>query len=117
VELDTPIRLHINGCPNSCGQQQIADIGLMGGKMKTSDGMIEAYTVSVGGHLGDGATFNTPLKGRVPSERVAPVLKELILYYKEHRKPEEPFWRFVRRVGVDALQRRFDEILSRTSAS
>ena len=117
VELDTPIRLHINGCPNSCGQQQIADIGLMGGKMKTVDGMIEAYTVSVGGHLGEGATFNTPLKGRVPADRVAPVLKELILFYKEHREPEEPFWRFVRRVGIDALQRRFDEILSRASAS
>ena len=77
--------------------------------MKTSDGMIEAYTVSVGGHLGKGATFNTPLKGRVPADRVAPVLKELILFYKEHREPEEPFWRFVRRVGIrrpaEALRR------------
>jgi ferredoxin-nitrite reductase len=116
VELDTPIRLHINGCPNSCGQQQIADIGLMGGKMKTPEGMIEAYTVSVGGHLGEDAAFNTPLNGRIPADQVAPVLKELILFYKDRREPGEPFYHFVRRVGIETLQKRFDEIRAQVAA-
>jgi len=30
VKLDNPLRIHVNGCLNSCGQLQIADIGLRG---------------------------------------------------------------------------------------
>src|SRR5690606_31198067 len=30
VELDTPIMVAFSGCPNSCSQYQIADIGLTG---------------------------------------------------------------------------------------
>ncbi|SFI61846.1 nitrite/sulfite reductase [Thermoflavimicrobium dichotomicum] len=112
VELDTPIRLHINGCPNSCGQQQIADIGLMGGKMRTAKGMVEAYTISIGGHLFGAGKFNTQLKGRIQADEVAPVLKGLILFYKEQRKPNETFGQFVERVGIEPFQQRLDLLLS-----
>ena len=32
IALDVPVRIHMVGCPNSCGQRQIADIGLQGVK-------------------------------------------------------------------------------------
>ncbi|MBO8164424.1 MAG: nitrite/sulfite reductase [Brevibacillus sp.] len=115
VELDTPIRLHINGCPNSCGQQQIADIGLQGAKVKTENGMIDAFDIHVGGSLGPDAAFNKRLKGRVPAERVAPVIAHLIEYYKANREPKEKFHQFVRRVGHDALQNQLDQILATTA--
>ncbi|MBA4492779.1 nitrite/sulfite reductase [Paenactinomyces guangxiensis] len=111
VELDTPIRLHINGCPNSCGQQQIADIGLMGGKMKTANGMQEAYTISVGGHLYGEGEFNTQLKGRVLANDVAPVLKELVVFFKENKQEGENFTRFVQRVGTAPFQEKLDQAL------
>jgi ferredoxin-nitrite reductase len=113
IRLDEPIRIHINGCPNSCGQQQIADIGLMGGKAKTAQGMVEAYTISVGGHLYGQGKFNTQLKGRVTKEYVAPVLKEIILFYKRERKEGEKFGDFVKRAGIEAIQKQFDEIRQR----
>jgi ferredoxin-nitrite reductase len=47
---------------------------------------------------------------------VAPVLKELILFYKDRREPGEPFYRFVRRVGIETLQKRFDEIRAQVAA-
>lgn len=110
VELDTPVRIHVNGCPNSCGQQQIADIGLMGGKTKTAKGMVESYQISVGGHLFGAGKFNTPLKGRVAKEYVAPVLKELILFYKEQKQTDESFTHFVERIGIEAFQTEFNRI-------
>jgi ferredoxin-nitrite reductase len=113
IDLDVPIRLHVNGCPNSCGQQQIADIGLLGGKLKTSAGMVEAYTVSVGGHLNGKGRFNTQLKGRVEANDVPRVLESLVLFYKNERQPGESFSEFVDRVGVAAFQERLDESLAK----
>ena len=113
IQLDEPIRIHINGCPNSCGQQQIADIGLLGGKTKTSKGMVEAYTISVGGHLNGKGKFNTQLKGRIAKDYVAPVLKEMILFYKQERKQGEKFGNFVERVGTEVIQKHLDEICDR----
>ncbi|RAL24436.1 nitrite/sulfite reductase [Thermoflavimicrobium daqui] len=112
IEIDQPIRLHVNGCPNSCGQQQIADIGLLGGKMRTKEGMVEAYTISIGGHLHGDGQFNTQLKGRVKSDDVPHVLKGLVLLFKEQKQSNETFTQFMERVGVEPFQERLDYLLN-----
>ncbi|WP_139492077.1 nitrite/sulfite reductase [Brevibacillus dissolubilis] len=117
LQLDNPVRLHINGCPNNCGQQPIADIGLLGGKVKTSAGMIEAYTMAIGGHLFGEGRFNTQLKGRIPAGDVPSVLKQLLLFYKENKLPLENFTQFVDRLGVEPIQERLDQILNQVVAS
>jgi ferredoxin-nitrite reductase len=111
ITLDVPVRIHMVGCPNSCGQRQIADIGLQGVLMKTSAGMVEAFEIYVGGTLGEGATFNEKLKGRVDGEGLAPVLKELLEYFKEHKQAGENLHHFVQRVGVAPLQDELNLIL------
>lgn len=116
IDLDVPIRLHVNGCPNSCGQQQIADIGLLGGKLKTPAGMVDAYTVSIGGHLNGAGRFNTQLKGRVEADDVPRVLEKLVLFYKNERQSGESFSAFVDRVGVAAFQEQLDEALAKAGA-
>jgi ferredoxin-nitrite reductase len=112
VELDEEIRIHFVGCPNSCGQKHIADIGLQGALVKTPDGMIDAFDIAVGGILGPEAQFNTVLKGRVKGDDVGPVLAQLILYYKENRSEEETFFQFVQRVGIDSFQTKLTEVLA-----
>jgi ferredoxin-nitrite reductase len=112
VELDEEIRIHFVGCPNSCGQKHIADIGLQGALVKTPDGMVDAFDIAVGGILGPNAQFNTVLKGRVKGDDVGPVLAQLIGYYKDNRSQEETFFQFVQRVGVPAVQEKLTEILA-----
>ncbi|MGD8188659.1 nitrite/sulfite reductase [Brevibacillus ginsengisoli] len=112
VAIDTPIRLHVNGCPNSCGQQQIADIGLQGSLIKTEDGMKDAFDLYVGGSLGPDAAFNQKLKGRILGDRVAPVIGSLLEQYKQHRLPDEKYHQYVRRVGVAEIQQQLDQILA-----
>ena len=52
VEIDTPITLNVNGCPNSCARIQVADIGLKGQLARGADGSNEfAYQVHLGGGL------------------------------------------------------------------
>ncbi|RKD26732.1 ferredoxin--nitrite reductase [Ammoniphilus oxalaticus] len=112
VELDTPVRIHMVGCPNSCGQRQIADIGLQGALLKTDEGMISAFDVHVGGTLGlDQARFNQRLKARIEADRLGPFLAQLIGSYKEERIEGESYWQYVERVGVEHIQAQADQII------
>ena len=74
------------GCPNSCGQRQIADIGLQGVKMKTKEkGIVEAFEIYVGGTLLDGGAYNQKLKGKIDGEDLPDVLVSFISYFKENK--------------------------------
>jgi ferredoxin-nitrite reductase len=110
VVLDTPLRIHMIGCPNSCGQRQIADIGLQGALVKTPGGMVEAFDIHVGGTLEE-AQFNRKLNARVTVDKLGPFLAQLITLYKEDRKDGEQYWRYVERVGLERIQEQVDSIL------
>ncbi|MBP1173312.1 MULTISPECIES: nitrite/sulfite reductase [unclassified Paenibacillus] len=111
VQLDEKVRIHFIGCPNSCGQKHIADIGLQGSLIKTPEGLVDAFDIAVGGALGAGAQFNKALKGRVRGDQVGPVLAELILFYKENRSAGESFYAYVQRVGIPTFQEKLSAIL------
>jgi ferredoxin-nitrite reductase len=100
----------MSGCPNSCGQPQIADIGMQGCVVKTENGPKDAFMIALGGTLeGDGA-FNhrNKLKGRVIAENLGAVLVELIRFYKEERRQGESFHDFFNRIGIQPFQERFN---------
>ncbi|GIP35210.1 nitrite/sulfite reductase [Paenibacillus sp. J2TS4] len=112
VELDTPIRIHMVGCPNSCGQHQIADIGLQGALVRTQNGVTDAFDVHVGGTLEGKPRFNTKLKARVEVDRLGPFLAQLVGVYKEERRESEAYWQYVERVGIETIQNQVDRILA-----
>jgi ferredoxin-nitrite reductase len=111
VELDTPIVVHFSGCVNSCGQNQIADIGLQGTVVKVGDQIVEAFTFSIGGRLGPQASFGIKLKGSVPADRVAKAIESLVNAFKAHRAPGESFSDVVKRIGTDAFQLALDKFI------
>ncbi|NBI31265.1 nitrite/sulfite reductase [Chengkuizengella marina] len=112
IDMEEPVRIHFIGCPNSCGQKHIADIGLQGSLVKTPEGMVDAFDIAVGGTLEGNGEFNHKLKGRVKGDNVAPVLKQLIEFYNDNRSDEETFHQYVHRVGVPAFQEKLNEILA-----
>lgn len=113
IDLDVPVRMHMVGCPNNCGQRAIAEIGLQGIKMKNQDKkMVEAFEIYVGGTLNAGGKFNEKLKGKVEAEKLYDVLKKLILFFKETKLLSETFLDFVERVGKSELQSKLDNILT-----
>jgi ferredoxin-nitrite reductase len=59
------IRIHFSGCPSSCGQHQIADIGFRGARTKVGGEMVDAYDAFIGGRLGANRRFNDLLKGKI----------------------------------------------------
>jgi ferredoxin-nitrite reductase len=111
VKIDTPIRINASGCPNSCGQQQIADIGLQGSVTKIDGKRIDAFEILIGGWLGNNPSFGIKLKGRVPGDNIAQAIEHLVNFYLDNRIGNEVFGQFVRRVGVEKFQEKLNEFL------
>ena len=51
-QFNEPLRINVTGCPNSCGQHWISDLGLEGKKIKVNGVMQDAYYFCVGGSVG-----------------------------------------------------------------
>lgn len=96
-------RINVNGCPNSCGQHWIADVGLQGCTKKVDGQLVEHFDVFLGGGLGDGAAFNKRVK-RLPAEEVAPAIQKLINVYESGKLNGESFKQFVARQSEEELE-------------
>ena len=96
-------RINVNGCPNSCGQHWIADVGLQGCTKKIDGQLVEHYDVFLGGGLGTGATFNKRIK-RLPAEEVSGAIQKLIGHYQSNKQGSESFKDFCNRHEPEELE-------------
>jgi sulfite reductase (ferredoxin) len=97
--LDSPISVHINGCPNSCARIQVADIGLKGQIVLDRDGnQVEGYQVHLGGGLGLDAGFGRKLRGhKVTAAELPDYVERLARHYVAERQDGERFAQWVAR--------------------
>jgi len=79
VIVDRPVRIHWTGCPNSCGQPQVADIGLMGTKVRKNGKTLEGVDIYMGGRVGKDAHLGTCVQSGIPCEDLKPVLLHLLV--------------------------------------
>lgn len=79
VHTPHPVRIHWTGCPNSCGQPQVADIGLMGTKVRKNGQTLEGVDIYMGGKVGKHAQLGTCVMKGVPCEDLKPVLRDLLV--------------------------------------
>lgn len=81
LELTRPVRIHWTGCPNSCGQPQVADIGLMGTKARKNGKAVEGVDIYMGGKVGKEAHLGTCVQKGIPCEDLQPVLRDLLIQH------------------------------------
>ncbi len=84
-----PITMHWSGCPAGCGNHLVADIGLLGKKIKRRGEIIEAVDVYVGGRSGPDAKLATKLLEDVPCEELSDVLAGVVLYHSRDKMHRE----------------------------
>lgn len=90
------VRIHFSGCPNNCGQNAIADIGLRGMKTKGPDGvMIEAYDILLGGSTGADRSFTQLCVRKYPGHDIATAIGNLYQGYIDWATNGETFRDFV----------------------
>ena len=105
-ELDTPITVNVNGCPNSCARIQTADIGLKGMLVLDENGeTVEGFQVHLGGALGLEAGFGRKLRQhKVTGEQLPEYVEKLSKTYLKERDGDESFARWVARADEAALR-------------
>jgi sulfite reductase (ferredoxin) len=105
-ELDTPISIHLNGCPNSCARIQVADIGLKGQLVLDDDGnSVEGFQVHLGGGLGLEAGFGRKLRGhKVTSSGLTDYVESVVRRFLEERHEGERFAAWAARADEEALR-------------
>ncbi|MCH8029243.1 MAG: nitrite/sulfite reductase [Candidatus Dadabacteria bacterium] len=100
-------RIQISGCPNSCGQHHIGDIGLTGLMVKGKDGIERPhYSILVGGGItGDNPTIAQRLTGKHPEEATPKIIAAIANNYLENKEGDEAFKDYVARVGLQTFSR------------
>jgi ferredoxin-nitrite reductase len=92
------VRMHFSGCPASCAQPQIADIGFRGETAHRGDQILEAVDVGLGGSLGTDAAFVDWVEGAKPVDELPEALAGLLTRYRAERRDGEAFHQWARRL-------------------
>ncbi len=105
-DLDTPITVNVNGCPNACARTQVADIGLKGQLVLDADGrQVEGYQVHLGGGLGLDPKFGKKLRAhKVTSAGLDDYITNVVQAFLGQREPGEAFATWVGRADEEALR-------------
>jgi len=105
-DLDTPITVNVNGCPNACARTQVADFGLKGQLVMDGEGnQVEGFQVHLGGALGLNANFGRKLRAhKVTSKGLDDYVTNVVTAYLEDREAGEPFATWAARADEEHLR-------------
>lgn len=109
VRLEQPVNIHVTGCPHSCAQHYIGDIGLIGTKIGSGPEAIEGYNVVLGGGFDTQQAIGREVFKAVPYADLAALLERVLTKYEATRASGESFAEFTRRHEVSALQEMFSK--------
>jgi len=84
-----PVRIHWTGCPNSCGQPQVADIGLMGTKVRKDGKAVEGVDLYMGGKVGKDAQLGSCVQKGIACADLKPLLRDLLIQQFGARTKQE----------------------------
>jgi sulfite reductase (ferredoxin) len=106
AQLDVPVTVHVNGCPNSCARIQIADIGFKGQMVDDGDGnTVEGFQVHLGGSLGLDSGFGRKLRQhKVTSTELDDYIERVVRNFTKHRNDGERFAAWAARADEGELR-------------
>jgi ferredoxin-nitrite reductase len=109
LKLDQPINIHLTGCPNSCAQHYIGDIGLQGVKVNVAGESVEGYNIVFGGGSGSTSAIGREVFKGISFSEIPRLLERALQVYLQWRQPGESFSNFTRRHEIKHLQEMFSE--------
>jgi sulfite reductase (ferredoxin) len=105
ADLDVPVTVNINGCPNSCARIQVADIGFKGQMVDDGDGPVEGFQVHLGGSLGLDSAFGRKLRQhKVTSIELGDYIERVVRNFTSQREPGERFAQWAIRADEESLR-------------
>jgi ferredoxin-nitrite reductase len=103
IDLDQPLNIHLTGCPNSCAQHYVGDIGLLATKVDAGDDEVEGYHVIVGGGSGADLALGREICRNIPADQLPRRLETVLGVYLADRDAGESFQAFANRRSIAEL--------------
>ncbi|MDE0315168.1 MAG: sulfurtransferase TusA family protein [Candidatus Poribacteria bacterium] len=106
-------RIKISGCPNSCGQHHIANIGFFGSSKRVGGHIAPVYLVLLGGHMIENASSYGLATGKIHANYIPAFIEELTGKYVEEKQDDETFTDYVGRLGkveIKSILSQYDQI-------
>ncbi|ABF41374.1 nitrite/sulfite reductase, hemoprotein beta-component, ferrodoxin-like protein [Candidatus Koribacter versatilis Ellin345] len=103
-EFTEPLRINVTGCPNSCGQHWISDLGLEGKKLKVNGVMQDAYYFCVGGAVGLHQAIARPVGYRCLATDVPDAIARLLSRYLDDKHEAKSLREFLGRHTIDDIR-------------
>ncbi len=104
ITLDQPVNVHITGCPHSCAQHYMGDIGLLGAKAKVNGESVDGYHVFVGGGFAENQALGRQIFTALSAEDTKLTLETMMKIYQARRENNETFQQWTNRHEVGELQ-------------
>jgi NAD(P)H-nitrite reductase large subunit len=95
MHLPAKLKMGVSGCPRSCGESYLRDIGVLGTR--------KGWTVIFGGNSGGRPRIGDVIAKDLSTDEVKDLAKRLLVYYRDTANPGERTARFVERVGMDTI--------------
>jgi len=98
------VTIKVSGCPNSCGQHHIANIGLHGVARTINGVQVPAYQIHLGGAIAGGTGRIGKALDKVPARRVPAAVASLLAWYAGEREDAETLPDFFARQPAEAVR-------------
>ena len=109
LTIDQPINIHLTGCPNSCAQHYVGDLGLLATKVsKSEEEEVEGYHILIGGGSGAEPRLGREIYRSISADEVPPRVEAILRGFLAHRAPSESFQAFTSRHTIEELTCLFD---------
>ncbi len=96
MELPDKMKIAVSGCPNSCTEPAVRDIGLMGKK--------DGFTVYVGGSAGRKPRIGKVLAEGLSMDEAAEIVEKIIDFYRKNAKKGQRLGEFIDEIGWDEFK-------------
>jgi sulfite reductase (ferredoxin) len=100
---DVPLSINVSGCPNSCGQQQMADIGLSGQVRRVGTEEAPGYRILLGGRVTEGGARFGQYVAKAPAKLTPQAVVTVVGRFRDERRDGERFGDWVDRVGAEEI--------------
>ncbi len=105
------LKIKVSGCPNSCSQHHIADMGFYGVSRKAGSYTVPHFQLVLGGQWkNNGGSYGLAVAA-VPSKRIPETIKRLTEKYVKERKPQEAFQAFIQRIGKVEIRNLLQDLM------
>ena len=96
MQLPGKFKMAVSGCPLSCAESWVRDVGLIGRK--------DGWVLTVGGNVGANPRIGQELAGGLDDDGIIAAVEKVVQAYRDNAKKGERVGKTIERLGLEPFQ-------------